>query len=468
MKNTVILTSKQNFVWHSMQEIIPFIVDSCKAAEDQNHVVRIVDVDELSLQQFLPDLIQAHQVILSCFTPKIFKLAAFLRHEMSSPARFIIHLHNQATIACWPMRFWGGKELFRKKDIFISSCERDAACLKVTYPDAECAVVPFSLKQYLENADAIPPSAESEYPLIFIGRISSQKNLHTLLLSLSLLPPELRQKTTLTFVGKEDNLGSPNMGFTDTGYLNSLKELTTRLGLSHNVHFAGFQDRAWIQKTLDSKRWIFASPSLHSDENFGMVAFQCLGQNHLTVLSDWGGHADYRTSFPDQTFFAKVYRTHAGPYISPQELADAVFQACAAYKSPPLRKSSQSYTFKSLVEMNRSILNSPPGTDHALDASETANILLERAIKHGTATNPKIFDSYEDPLKDPYFESYGMSEDLAATPVDETFTIVPWAQVIQNRYHIDDPHRGHFQCPFPTSSLEAKIWMLDRGWAYRK
>lgn len=467
MKNTVVLTSKQNFVWHSMQEIIPFIVDSWKASKAFNHNVRAVDVDEESLTSFLPDLIKADQIVLSCFTPKIFKLAQYLRKEMSSPARFFVHLHNQSTIACWPMRHWGGKDIFQQKDIFISSCTRDADCLKVSYPDAQCEVIPFSFLNYGEKVISDPTPIKSETPFIFIGRLSSQKNLHTLLLSFSLfrkLNPSLNP--TLTFVGKADGLGSPNMGMPETGYDQYLNELSHALEIAPFIKFEGFQSRSWVQEKLNEKKWIFIAPSLHSDENFGMAAFQCLSQKHSAVLSDWGGHADFKKYFPDQVILTPVLKTPLGPSIDVNELAKSLYAAAKQYSTNATTIKDSVYYFKSLVQNNTELALSEFGTSTHLTASEVAEKILQRAESSDLKNSPKIFDSYADSLSTPFFEAYGMNFSTSTKPSAGKNKWVPWVEKKNNKIEVTDPHKGHFICPEPADSKASSLWLADRAWCY--
>ena len=49
IKKTAILTSKKNFSWQSMQEIIPFIENIWLASAGENHIVELIDVDEVTI-----------------------------------------------------------------------------------------------------------------------------------------------------------------------------------------------------------------------------------------------------------------------------------------------------------------------------------------------------------------------------------------------------------------------------------
>ncbi len=460
-KRTLVLTSQQNFVWQSMQEIIPFIVKSWQDLADDTHSVQVVDLDKERLPDFFQNLLLADNIILTCFVPQIFRLARVIRNELSLPARFFVHLHNQATIACWPMRIWGGKDLFRESDVFISSCTRDVACLKKTFPTALTTIIPFSKELISFTRNANP--SKTTIPFIFIGRISEQKNIHTLFLSLSLLQeknPEI--PWTLELIGQEDRLGSPNMGRPGSGhYEQDLLDLSCRLKIRERVHFYGLKTRTEIDEILTRRRVIFSIPSLHSDENFGMCAFQCLIGGHLACLSDWGGHTDFQNHFPDQVFLTGVYRTPRGPLIHPIEYMEALRNAAARYHSEFPAPFPRYYSFDSILSLNRSLALSPQNEAislatplaTSLPASDLANRVLARVPEQMTAMNPPIFNSYEDLDSLEFFEAYGMLK--ALPPRDEARELfkVPWMG--------QDPHRGDF-------TETSQEWLYERGYLYQE
>lgn len=404
---TLVLTSKKNFVWHSMQEIIPFIVESWKDSARAAHQVTVVDIDDRSLPSFFHDLIQSDNIVLSCFTPRLAKIASWARLELKLTSRLITCLHNQSSIACWPFRYWGDKNLFRQDDIFISSCRRDADCLKLTYPDANMAVIPFSYKTPASNNFF---QEQTHVSFIFVGRISEQKNIHTLFLALSLLKKKNPSLSwSLDLIGKEDFLGSPNMGIKGVLRKEDLESLSIQLEIAENVKFHGYQDRSFIDHLLTVKRWIFCIPSLHSDENFGMAAFQFLRNGHLACLSDWGGHTDFKSHFPDQTFLTKVVESSQGPVIDPLEYMHCLEDGIKNYNLPK-QSFPEYYEYKNIVQMNYELAVS--AKSHHIDilqVSELGNSILARIPSPmNDDRSPPIFSSYSDPLAFRFFVAYGM------------------------------------------------------------
>ncbi len=51
---TIVLTSKENFVWTSMTEIVPSLELAWKESCNEQHCVEIVNVDGLELKELLP------------------------------------------------------------------------------------------------------------------------------------------------------------------------------------------------------------------------------------------------------------------------------------------------------------------------------------------------------------------------------------------------------------------------------
>ncbi|MCB0368301.1 MAG: glycosyltransferase [Bdellovibrionales bacterium] len=467
MFNIVILTSRKNYTWKSMEEIIPFIEFSWSQLKAPDVNVETIFIEETSLSDLLKKAISASHIVLTCFTPEIFRATKFIRFEMKLDVHLIVHLHNQSTISCWPIRFWGDSYLFLESDIFISSCSRDKECLFLTYPKATSYVVPFSYKEYRKKY-LIPllPTAD-EIPLFYIGRLSSQKNLHTLILSLDLLKrhfPLIKWK--MSFYGEEDFLGSPNMGWRDRNYKELLINLVNSLKLSDDIQFYGQVDRAILNKNLSSNKGIFISPSLHSDENFGMAAFKALTTGHLAVLSDWGGHFDFKKSFNDTVNLTPVYQTPNGPFISPSDLCLCIIDSLKSYSTNYSKKIPAQYSIEDISSKYRQILNDSKTflkvKSQTLQPSKLSNDILEKAKFSLNTKSFKIFSDYSDPLSHSFFQAYGMKHKLPIFDCSNKVSLPPWITRSHLEVTINDPHRGSFVF---NSNTENSTFIND-GFAY--
>lgn len=450
-----------------MEEIIPFIEDAWLALNKEDVQVTCLNIDGNKIKSLLIDIMDSSYLVLSCFTPEIFQFASFIRNKLKLNHRFIVHLHNQATIACWPMRKWGSPLLFRKNDIFVSSCRRDADCLKVTFPDAKVVVVPFSFRSLTSDV-AIPRLPLTEpVDLFFAGRFSSQKNLHILIISLHLLKknsPHLKWK--MNFYGYQDDLGSPNMGWADQDYLKILKHLVDHFGLSDSIFFHGFVAREELAKIINASRKIFVAPSLHSDENFGMAAFRCLVDGHFAVISDWGGHVDLKENFKDQVELTDVYRSQYGPFINPSNLASKIKSTIEKYNSIQTQeKVPVYYSLQSIVAQKAELLRKESQkneTDEVLNPSAVADTIFYKDRE----SEMKIFGGYADSLAHHFFSAYGMKDDVEYSHGgDSQISLFPWTIENQDQFFVHDPHRG--QIIFPKSEEHSLFWLLKNGFAYQ-
>lgn len=399
MKRTAVLVSRENFVWHSMQEIIPSLQECWEASAYPNeHKVTVLAIDGKSLSEFMPDLILADNIVLTSFTHKMSRIGEMLRSRLGVEARLFFHVHNQATIGFWPLHRWGLAGVLRSSDVFISSCEWDARSVSLSFSNARAEVVPFTFS----NADPLVPSriSNSQPEFVFVGRLSAQKNLDVLIEAVARLP-----EGRLTLFGRADNLGSPNMGLRCEGLEFRLQELANKLGVSERVRFAGHVSREELSNYLSTQAHIFVSPSTHSDENFGMAAFRSLCMGAPAVLTRWGGHADFAKEFPGQVNFVEVER---GPEVQAKALAEAMKKAWAGFRDFPARIPAY-YSKEEIALKYRELALESTDFGEKLEPTELAlRILQNRAHFESQKDACRIFESYRDPTAHPFFQSYGM------------------------------------------------------------
>ena len=447
-KKTLVLTSRENFVWHSMQEIIPMIESRwLDSAREGTHIVGLINVDETSLPEIARAALGADQIVLTCFTSKLIRAAQILRRDLALEARYFIYLHNQATIGCWPYHAWGLGEVLGTQDIFISSCARDVETFRHSFENARVVEIPFTLP---ETSLPSAPARRTRRPFVYVGRISAQKNIHGLIQSFALLAGD----TELLIFGKEDDLGSPNMGIRDKGYLKTLQELASDLSVAQRVRFLGHLSRERLQEELYSHEHIFVSSSLHSDENFGMAAFRSLTLGQIAVLSDWGGHAALKQAFPGQVFSVEVSTSRRGPWVPIHAFAQGMEES---QKSPSRAALiPQKFSPESISETLLSLALSPVQfAPEPLRPTSLAKCLIEKQRRYTLAQQPtRIFDSYEDMNVEPFFQGYGMRKSIPAMP--SKARLVPWAKPKGAALEVRDPHRGSWSTPIEVGSYEVE------------
>ena len=427
-----------------MQEIIPTIERTWRESSRENeHVVTVIDIDTVPLSECTAIILSADQVVITCFTVKLARVAQFLRNNLSWDGRFIIYLHNQATISCWPLFQWGLGNNLWKKDIFISSSDRDAKTQELNFKAPHIKILPFTLPE--ENIG--PMNAHSPgFPIRFVysGRISSQKNLHTLLMSYRLFLDQMNSLSSkLIFYGGEDNLGSPHQAIKGDGYQLFLDSLVESLKLKNHVEFCGHLERDELHEKL-KEHHILVTASLHSDENFGMSVLRSLCMGAPVVATSWGGHDDFSKHFSNQISLVKVHKSSNGPWVDIQNFAQAMKDAIAKIHHLTLVTIPEYYQRKSVSMKIFELSKFKNDEIGLLQQSELSkNIFsqkeqIEEKEKHPT----KIFHGYKDPLAQPFFAAYGMNEEIHKDDFEGAhFWAVPYLVIESKIVKIYDPHK---------------------------
>lgn len=468
----VILKSKKNLVWVSMNEIIPWIIRLWESwAGSRGHSIKVLDVDEDETPKIFSELFTSDLVIITSFTTSMARVVYLARQKLSMPLKCVVYLHNQATIGCWPFFEWKMGNVLDTEDIFVGSCSRDKISMDACFTNARTEIHPFSLDDY--SLKISPPAVAALSHFVFIGRVSPQKNLHTAIWALHLMSidhPEINWKFEI--YGAEDHYGSPLMGIGCDTYQEFLVELIGKLGLEDKIIFRGFQDRNIIQNEMADHQRIFLAPSLHSDENFGMAAFRSLSQGHKVLLSDWGGHGDYQSHFEDNLFLVKVRESKSGPYIDVQDLARVMSNAAKTEVKHSVN--SAYYGEQNLFTILDTIAIPKNKTASPVERNELGKRIHEKRnhyhqqelTEKENTTEPvcgcRIFEDFTDEDALIMFRAYGMN-----TPHNNhtgPAARAPWVNPTENKIYIYDPMKGPEELPRSSTLLEDK-WLIEHGYA---
>ncbi len=479
------LSTEQNKVWTSMQEILPGIESVwSQYAKDHQALFTRVEVDTLGekgLKTYAAAIIETDIVVVQAFNAQIAATLKVIRSSFQNDAPWVFYLHGLASVGLWPLFTYDIGELLTEADLFIGTCPGDECALKCTLPNARY----FQTHFFSENSPSyLPPLAgkESIHKLIYIGRLSRQKNLPTLLWAFSELKrkEEKFQNLELHLFGKEDQLGSPNMGMESHGHERELHELCKELVLEEDrdIFFRGFVSREDIAKELTEERCVFVSPSLHSDENFGMAAQMALEGGAFLFLTNWGGHQNFGRLYPKRVKLFDVSLGERGPFLRGDKLTYELAHFLEEFKERSVAKEENYQTRSLAVQDCLKIVNllkkgGPSLKQRRLRLSSLVQEMLDFRQKTilglDLKKHPKnskkfqqVFTSYEDPHAHQFFEAYGAQRekrewrerDLNLTD----WSLLPWAKANENSsteewgvIEVDDPHKG----PWQGSLLEA-------------
>lgn len=208
----------------------------------------------------------------------------FLNGSMSRGAPNLITIHH----------------LFKTTDVLIGNCTGDMEITDKFFTNAFTRLLPFTFDEDfyrpLDEASRLALKTKlgfgaEEKILLYSGRLTLEKNVHTLLRVFSVLHnvvPESR----LVIVGAEYNDPFPEFGIFTVGIARTLERTAARLGIPEDrVSFIG-------RKSLEELRGLYqvadalVNMTLHHDENFGLSQIESMGCGTPVVGTNWGGLAD--------------------------------------------------------------------------------------------------------------------------------------------------------------------------------
>lgn len=402
MRKVVALSSMRNHSWASMQEIVPHLVDQWLDCSGEEVEVFHFDLEKDNFKQVLSTCFNADVVVLTIFTLPLLQFVKSLRQQFDLQFRLVFHLHGFATFGCWPLYYWKLGELLTLDDVFVASCWADYDAFKGFFPDARCQVIPFSLPRPTHQVNCFTDTI----PILYVGRLSEQKHLELSLLAIKKVV-ERGHSIHFHIYGEEDHLGSPHMGRRQqSGYADFLHSLCEKLEITQHVTFHGFVQRDKIDREWHKNASVFLSPSLHSDENFGMSVFRYLLRGSCAVISKWGGHIDLVNNFY-KALGVDVRGSSAGPWISVHDLADALEHSFTILDNDsqiPVRYYEINQKYRDIIEL--------PRRSGKLDTPSIIPELLQRLERYRADEHfdesCQIFSGYGDLLALRFFHYYGM------------------------------------------------------------
>ena len=196
--------------------------------------------------------------------------------------------------------------LLDSKVRFVCASERQGQLLTRFLKDgnSSISICPFPVDTEIFHFD---PKARGRYRkqlglsdheilIAYAGRLSLQKNVTRLVKEFAELLPSERAPMHLVLAGSFDDIGAPffginsRMGYCFQQWQSILNEFSSKV--RSRIHYVGSlepQELAGLYCGAD----LFASLSLHHDEDFGMAPAEALCCGTPVVLTNWGGYASF-------------------------------------------------------------------------------------------------------------------------------------------------------------------------------
>jgi hypothetical protein len=371
------------------------------ARMDSSIEIRSIRVSKSAgeIVQHLPLLQRAHKLIFPSLEPVMADVFGLLRRELELRVPAIFHLLGHASSG--PGYFLAIDPYLLQHDEFLICDAAEKKVLSLSFERPRTIRVPYLVRLPRRFA------RKGRKRFIYVGRISEQKNLHSLLRAFALL--EKRNPGgdyELRIYGSEDRIGSPDFGISALPYLRSLKALARRLGV-RSVRWMGFVDQERLDREVLSQPHVFVSPSLHIGENFGMAAFRSLELGNPAVLSAWGGHRELKRFFGRAVYSVPVWGARAGPFLVPGELCFAMERAWREKirgTEPNVSNVFLELERKALKELRKSLRRTR--REIRLRPTRYYEVLRKKLLKNSGKKG--IFNGYADPAARKLLRAMGM------------------------------------------------------------
>jgi hypothetical protein len=205
--------------------------------------------------------------------------------------------------------------------------------------------------------------------------------------------------------------------------------------------------REEIQKKLSSHKNLVISASLHSDENFGMAILQGLCTQNYCLISDWGGHSDFKKYYSDYVTYMPVTMSLIGPALTGAQISMSINNFLKEFKQPKTISNDHS-DFNTSRAVFKKILK-VPYANFQLKFSNLGEQIYAQKNSLFLDSPSQIFTSFADPLFCEISSHYIGSTKSITTPDMHT---PPWVNKNLDGYAIEDDHKGFQQ--INTESVE--------------
>lgn len=185
-------------------------------------------------------------------------------------------------------------------DLIVCHCSAEVEIVRRFLSNAQVRLLPmvFDESTFYPLDDAARHEAKRELGfapgdkvLLYAGRITAEKNLHTVLRIFAALQ-EMVPDLHLVVVGQEAETPFMEFGVFPVSLKGTFYKLTGKLGLDpRRLHFSGARGAAEL-RALYNVADVLINLTLHHDENFGLGQVEAMACGTPVVGTNWGGLKD--------------------------------------------------------------------------------------------------------------------------------------------------------------------------------
>jgi len=188
----------------------------------------------------------------------------------------------------------------KSTDVFVGNCTGDVEIARNFFSNAQVRLLPFSFDEttFYPADESLRQSIKEEMNfgpddriLLYSGRMTLEKNLHTLLKLFSVLQ-DLVPNLHLIIAGELENVAFAQNGVYSLDITATIMRLMEELRLNAGaVHFLGKKNPKEL-RNLYAIADLAINMTLHHDENFGFAQVEAMACGTPVVGTSWGGLKD--------------------------------------------------------------------------------------------------------------------------------------------------------------------------------
>ncbi|HEX8321105.1 glycosyltransferase family 4 protein [Longimicrobium sp.] len=222
-----------------------------------------------------------------------------VRQRMGGTVPFVPFLLGTLPRGGWAIR--GELPYLNTNDVLLANCAADLELARKFFHNALVRVVPFPVdaRVFFPLDDAARAEArralgfeDDDRVVLYAGRTTPEKNVHTLLRAFSAVAAE-HPRAHLVLAGPVTGGGGfMEFGVAPLNYAATIDRAIARLGLPRNrVHLVGHVRGARMRELYNAAD-VHVNLTLNHDENFGMAQVEAMACGTPVVGTAWGGLRD--------------------------------------------------------------------------------------------------------------------------------------------------------------------------------
>jgi glycosyltransferase involved in cell wall biosynthesis len=204
------------------------------------------------------------------------------------------------TMSRGAMNLVDAAQYLRSTDVLVGNCKADLEIAKKFFRNAQTRLVPFAFDESayypLDEQQRISIKAEMGFDkdarvLLYVGRLTLEKNVHTLLKIFSALQ-HLISNLYLIVVGEFLDVPFTELGVYSLNIASTLIRLIDKLKIpADRIQLLGGKNPAQL-RDLYNVADVLVNMTIHHDENFGYSQVESMACGTPVVGTSWGGLKD--------------------------------------------------------------------------------------------------------------------------------------------------------------------------------